>query len=90
MKLPEKMLSPRDVAEKLNVKPQTVYDWLRSGKLKGYQIANRTWRVNEADLVEHLKAGSNAPDAAPLSDPVASGNTPEGEQEGQQGTAGSE
>jgi len=43
------ILTVRQIAEKLQVNTETVYRWLRDGKLTGYK-ANRLWRVSEQDL----------------------------------------
>ena len=48
------ILTVRQIAEKLQVNTETVYRWLRDGKLVGYR-ANRLWRVGEQDLEAFLK-----------------------------------
>ena len=48
------ILTVRQIAEKLQVNTETVYRWLRAGKLTGYR-ANRLWRVGESDLEAFLK-----------------------------------
>lgn len=50
----ERLLTPEDVARRLNVSLVTVGRWLREGKLKGVK-AGRQWRVKENDLQEFLK-----------------------------------
>jgi excisionase family DNA binding protein len=52
----EKLLTPEDAAKVLLVKPETVREWLRSGKLKGVKVG-RLWRVRESDLEAFLKEG---------------------------------
>jgi excisionase family DNA binding protein len=52
----EKLLTPEDAAKVLLVKPETVREWLRSGKLKGAKVG-RLWRVRESDLEAFLKEG---------------------------------
>jgi len=47
------ILTVRQIAEKLQVNTETVYRWLRKGKLTGYR-ANRLWRVGESDLEAFL------------------------------------
>lgn len=49
------ILTVRQVAEKLQVNIESVYRWLRDGKLAGYR-ANRLWRVSTQDLESFLKA----------------------------------
>jgi len=48
------ILTVRQTAEKLQVNIETVYRWLRNGKLTGYR-ANRLWRIGESDLETFLK-----------------------------------
>jgi len=48
------ILTVRQIAEKLQVNTETVYRWLRDGKLTGYK-ANRLWRVSEQDLGAFLQ-----------------------------------
>jgi len=48
------ILTVRQIAEKLQVNTETVYRWLRDGKLTGYR-ANRLWRIGESDLEAFLK-----------------------------------
>jgi excisionase family DNA binding protein len=51
----ECLLTPEEVARRLNVSLVTVGRWLREGKLKGVK-AGRQWRVRENDLQKFLKA----------------------------------
>lgn len=48
------ILTVRQIAEKLQVNTETVYRWLRNGKLTGYR-ANRLWRIGEYDLEAFLR-----------------------------------
>ena len=50
----EKLLTPEDAAKALLVKPETVREWLRTGKLKGVKMG-RLWRIRESDLEAFLK-----------------------------------
>ena len=51
-------LTPEQVAEKLQVTVETVYRWLRSGKLKGHRLSRKAIRVIESDLTKFVeKAG---------------------------------
>ena len=52
----EKLLTPEDTAKALSVKPETVREWLRTGKLKGVKVG-RLWRVREGDLEAFLEKG---------------------------------
>ncbi|MCX5888201.1 MAG: helix-turn-helix domain-containing protein [Deltaproteobacteria bacterium] len=49
----EKLLTPEDAAKALVVKPETVREWLRTGKLKGVKMG-RLWRIREKDLENFL------------------------------------
>jgi excisionase family DNA binding protein len=48
------ILTVKQVAERLHVNRETVYRWLRGGKLTSYR-ANRLWRVSEQDLESFLR-----------------------------------
>lgn len=50
----EKYYTPEEVAELLKVSRETVYNWLRAGKLKGTKIFN-FWRITESELNRLLK-----------------------------------
>lgn len=45
----EKMLTPEQAAQRLNVPVETLRGWLRKGKLKGVKVGN-LWRIPERDL----------------------------------------
>ena len=49
MKHPEILLTQADVAARLKVKPKSVGDLLRAGKLRGIKIG-RLWRIREVEL----------------------------------------
>jgi excisionase family DNA binding protein len=48
-------LTPEQVAEKLQLAVETVYRWLRSGKLRGSRMSLKAWRVSEEDLRSFMK-----------------------------------
>jgi excisionase family DNA binding protein len=48
-------MTPEQVAEKLQLAVETVYRWLRSGKLRGSRISQKAWRVTEEDLRSFMK-----------------------------------
>jgi excisionase family DNA binding protein len=61
----EKLLTVEDVAERLQVHPETVRRWLREGRLEGYRISRRGgWRIRieavEAMLMEMQPGGKLA------------------------------
>lgn len=47
-------VSPQEVAERLGVKVQTVYRWIKSGKLAAVKIGQ--WRIAESTLQDLLKS----------------------------------
>lgn len=49
-----KLLTPEDAAKALLVKPTTVREWLKTGKLKGIKVG-RLWRVRESELEAFLR-----------------------------------
>jgi excisionase family DNA binding protein len=49
------LLTPADVAARLKVKPRTVQEWLRSGRLAGLKLG-KVWWVRESDLEAFLGA----------------------------------
>lgn len=53
------ILTVRQIADKLQVNKETVYRWLRTGKLTSYK-ANKLWRVAEDDLTSFLKQRTGA------------------------------
>lgn len=48
------LLTPAQIAERLQVNEITVHRWLRSGDLRGIKIG-RIWRVKEGDLTAFLE-----------------------------------
>lgn len=52
----DRYYTPAEVAEILKVKRQTVYTWIREGRLQADKIG-RTRRISEAQLQEFLKEG---------------------------------
>src|SRR5690606_35291515 len=49
------LLTPAQVADRLQLTEQTVYDWLRSGKIEGVKLG-RLWRITEEHLEDFLGA----------------------------------
>jgi excisionase family DNA binding protein len=52
----EKLLTVEDAAKALLVKPTTIREWLKSGKLRGVKMG-RLWRVRESEIEAFLKGG---------------------------------
>lgn len=52
----EKLLyTPEDVAKLLRVKTVTVHNWLRHGKLKGFRVGSKLWRITREQLQEFIE-----------------------------------
>jgi len=52
----EKLLyTPEDVAKLLQVKTVTVHNWLRGGKLKGFRVGTKLWRITREQLQEFIE-----------------------------------
>jgi len=51
--MPEEVLTPEKVAQLLSVRPKTIRDWLKQGRMKGIK-AGRLWRIRERDLEAFL------------------------------------
>jgi excisionase family DNA binding protein len=50
----QQLMSPEQVAERLQISRWTVMDYLRAGKLKGHKVG-RLWRIKEQDLEDFLE-----------------------------------
>ncbi len=55
----EKMLTPEDAAERLQVKVSTIRRWLRNGAMKGVKIG-QLWRISETTIEEYEKAAQGS------------------------------
>lgn len=51
----EKLLTPEQVAERLQVTVQTIYTWMRSGYLPSVKMG-RLWRIRPDDLENFIKS----------------------------------
>ena len=56
----EKLLTPTDVANHLQVNERTVTLWLRRGYLRGFKLG-KEWRVSARDLENFLEQSANVP-----------------------------
>ena len=59
----ENLLTPVDVANRLQVNERRVTQWLRRGFLRGFKIG-KEWRVSSRDLEAFLEQSANVPAAA--------------------------
>ncbi len=62
----ETLLTPVDVANRLQVNERTVTQWLRKGHLRGFKVG-KEWRVSAADLEGFLQASTNLTSSEPRS-----------------------
>jgi len=51
----DKLLTPEQVAERLQLSPFTILEYLRTERLRGVKL-DRHWRVREADLQAFIEA----------------------------------
>jgi putative resolvase len=51
----ERLIRPREVAQRLAVSRSTVYRWFWEGKLRGVKITGGTIRILESSVKERLK-----------------------------------
>ena len=57
----EKLLTPAQVAERLQITERTVYEWISGGKLTALKLG-RLWRIRQDDLEAFLEgARAKAP-----------------------------
>ncbi len=56
----EKLMTPPQVAQRLQVNERTVTQWLRKGHLRGFKIG-KEWRVSPRDLKVFLEQSANGP-----------------------------
>ncbi len=60
----QKLLTPFDVAKRLQINERTVTQWLRKGHLRGFKIGKEWW-VSEIDIEAFLEASANRPSDSP-------------------------
>ncbi len=56
----DKLLTPPQVAQHLQVNERTVTQWLRRGHLRGFKIG-KEWRISTRDLEAFLEQSANIP-----------------------------
>ena len=54
------LLTPSQVAERLQIRERTVTRWLREGYLRGFKLA-KEWRIAQADLETFMARHANQP-----------------------------
>jgi len=50
----EEFFTPEQIASLLQVNVVTVRRWLRCGRLQGYHLGRKLWRISRAQLEEFL------------------------------------
>ncbi len=60
----QKLLTPINVAKRLQMNVRTVTQWLRNGHLRGFKIG-KEWRVSEIDFEAFIEASANISSSAP-------------------------
>ena len=55
----QKYYSPNDLAEKFNIKSDTVRKWINQGKLKAIKLGD-IWRIPESALDKFIKESNKA------------------------------
>lgn len=54
----ERWLTVAQAAERIQVHPETVREWLRTGKLAGTLISRRAgWRIQQSEVERFLREG---------------------------------
>jgi excisionase family DNA binding protein len=56
----EKLLTPAQVAERLQVHERTVTRWLRDGYVRGFKLG-KEWRISPTDLSAFMEEHANQP-----------------------------
>ena len=56
----EQLLTPVDIANRLQMNERRVTQWLRKGHLRGFKVG-KEWRVSAQDLTAFLEASANLP-----------------------------
>lgn len=51
----DKLLTPKQVANKLGVSEYTIWRYIKAGKLKAIKYTERNFRIEEKDLIQFLK-----------------------------------
>ena len=51
----DKLLTPKQVANKLSISEYTIWRYIKAGKLKAIKLTKRNFRIEEKDLTQFLK-----------------------------------
>ena len=66
----DRLLTTREVADRLGLAPETVLRWARRGKLPAVYLSSRAIRFREDDLDAWLAAQTNRAHTGPTSAPA--------------------
>lgn len=55
------LMTPMQIAERLQISERTITQWLRKGHLRGFKIG-KEWRISQGDLDAFLEAKANIPE----------------------------
>ena len=55
----EKLLTVAEVADRLNVRTETVLRWIHSGRVKAITLQGGHYRITEAELDKIISGGGN-------------------------------
>ena len=55
MKWVKEFYTVQEAAELLKVKPKTVLEWIKSGKIKAGKLSGKYYRIYEDQLLEFMK-----------------------------------
>lgn len=55
----DEYLTPNQIAAQLQLNVETVYRWLRAGKLPGLRVSRKSWRIDRKQFEDFMKGCSN-------------------------------
>lgn len=55
---PDSLMTAADLAARLGVRPSTVHDWHRAGRIPGRRLSHRVLRFDLAEVVAALESAS--------------------------------
>jgi excisionase family DNA binding protein len=66
----QRLYTPEEVAEQLRVTRRSVYEWLKSGRLRGLRAGTR-WRIRPEDVESFLHGNRTIPGPEPAEERAA-------------------
>ena len=55
---PDRLLTTRELADRLRVKPKTIWQWARDGRIPVYRIGQQTLRFRLVEVLAKLRGES--------------------------------